>query len=105
MTRINEEGLPKSNFHGALDSVIAMGYNNHIQRVSIDTHNPYGIRVVINRSSEHDFIVGKPDNEDATHWYSVRDRKGDVTVAEMEPPSPEDMERYQFVWEPTPTLD
>ena len=73
MTRYYESGIPRSNYHGAMTE-LALGGNNHISEILIDTDNEYGVRIIVRCWSELD---------DEDHWYSIRDHKGDVFVAEM----------------------
>ncbi len=89
MTRYYESGLPRSNYHEPLD-MVALGENNHISKVFVDNNNEYGARVVIKCWSEHD---------DDPHWYSIRDHKGAVIVAEVDHPSEADVNVLQLVWE------
>ena len=97
MSRYYEGGLPRSNYHEALSDV-AFGENNHIKQVFIDRSNEYGARVIINCWSEQD--ADGPDNlPDASHWYSIRDHKGDVLVAELTPPADVEIAAWDMVWE------
>ncbi len=96
MSRYYEDKLPPSNYHGDLETV-ALGTNNHAEAVYLDDSNEYGLRLLIKCWSEHD--------EDP-HWYSVRDHKGDVFVAEVEKPPGWDAADWQLVWrEPRPRYD
>ncbi len=89
MTRYYEQGLPTSNYHGAL-SEVALGENNHIDKIFVDTSNEYGVRVIIKCWSEHD---------EESHWYSIRDHKGDVFVAKLNPPPDVEISDCQPVWD------
>ncbi len=88
MMRYYENDLPKSNYQGPL-SEVALGENNHIARVFIDETNEYGVRIIVNCSSEHD-----ADH----HWYSIRDHKGDVFVAEFDHPADIIPDGWKLVW-------
>ena len=88
MMRYYEFGLPSSNYHGDL-SEVALGENNHISRVFIDETNDYGVRIIVDCSSEHD-----SDH----HWYSIRDHKGDVFVAKVDHPSNDISDKWKLVW-------
>ena len=89
MDRYYEQGLPASNYQGALDSV-ALGSNNHMEKIFIDNSNEYGARLVIRCWSELD---------DEIHWYSVRDHKGDVFVAKIVPSPEDEKTEWLSVWE------
>ena len=96
MNRYYEDGLPSSNYHGALSN-LAFGENNHIAKVFIDRSNEYGVRVIINCWSEQD---KEPNLTDAAYWYSIRDHKGDVLVAKLTlPPSDIELAAWELVWE------
>ena len=86
MTRYYEQGLPQSNYLRDL-SMVALGTNNHVAQVFIDPTNEYGARIVLRCWSEHD---------NAPHWYSLRDHKGDVFVAELDEVT--DTEGWKEVW-------
>ena len=96
MSRYYELGLPRSNYHDALTDV-AFGENNHITKVFIDRSNEYGARVIFNCWSEQD-LNGPDDVPVANHWYSVRDHKGDVLVAELPIPADEEVSAWDLVW-------
>ena len=96
MNRYYENGIPESNYHSALYTA-ALGVNNHTERVFIDPSNEYGARVIINCWSEHD-IQFPEDQPQAIRWYSVRDHKGDVLIAEMQPPTENEIQSWALVW-------
>ena len=98
MTRYYELGLPRSNYHGPYSDV-AFGENNHISRVFIDSSNEYGVRVIFNCYSEHDWDPEKRGEPiDPRHWYSIRDHKGDVFVALIEQPTLSEVDTWVQVW-------
>ena len=85
--RFYEQGLPRSSYHEALECV-ALGENNHVQAVYLDFRNEYGIRIVLKCWSEHD---------EAKHYYSIWDHKGDIFVAKIDDPKT-DLKSMMQVW-------
>ena len=89
MTRYYEQGLPGTNYESEPLDLVALECNNHVANVYIDDSNEYGARVIFKCWSEHD---------DQDHWYSVRDHKGDVFVAELEITAKESPADWRPVW-------
>ena len=88
MARYYENKLPPSNYNEEMETV-ALGTNNHAEAVYIDNSNEYGVRIMIKCWSEHD---------GEAHWYSVRDHKGDMFVAEVENLPGGEAASWEAVW-------